>query len=372
MTDIQSILEQAGFRGSGLQTARAIAMAESGGNPNAHNGNAGTGDNSYGLFQINMLGNMGPQRRAQYGLSSNDALFDPLTNAKVAYKLSNGGRDFGPWSTFKNGAYQKFMGSAGASNDILMGAENPSASNPTSSATTDLATAFQSSVNELGGNTQGTGALETIGLPTMSGPDFSSWIASLRAKVGPMTFADISKPLDIPGLTGTTSDVSSGPWTDGSLMPSITGVSNGADPFGTSEGTSTAGGGGAASGQAATIINWAKQFVGTPYVWGGNSLSSGVDCSGLVQQVFRHFGVDLPRLASQQANSGTRVALNQMKPGDLVAWDDNPAQPGADHIAIYVGNGNILEAPRPGLSVRVRALGTWSADSQAFGVQILH
>lgn len=104
------ILKKAGFRGNGLKMAYAIAMAESGGNANAHNGNAGTGDNSYGLFQINMLGGMGPERRRQYGLSSNDALFDALTNAKVAYKMSHGGTNWGPWSTYGNGAYKQYYG----------------------------------------------------------------------------------------------------------------------------------------------------------------------------------------------------------------------------------------------------------------------
>lgn len=109
------ILKQAGFKGDGLKMAYAIAMAESGGNAKAHNGNAGTGDNSYGLFQINMLGGMGPERRARYGLSSNSALFDPLTNAKVAFKMSNGGKNWGPWSTYGNGAYKKYYGGSSAS-----------------------------------------------------------------------------------------------------------------------------------------------------------------------------------------------------------------------------------------------------------------
>jgi hypothetical protein len=112
--DLMSILKQAGFKGEGLRMAYAIAMAESGGNARAHNGNRNTGDNSYGLFQINMLGGMGPERRARYGLSSNDALFDPLTNARVAYKMSNGGKNWGPWSTYGNGAYRKYYGGSSA------------------------------------------------------------------------------------------------------------------------------------------------------------------------------------------------------------------------------------------------------------------
>lgn len=104
------ILKKAGFKGEGLRMAYAIAMAESSGSASAHNPNAGTGDNSYGLFQINMLGAMGPERRRQYGLASNEALYDPLTNARVAYKMSHGGTNWGPWSTYGSGAYRDFYG----------------------------------------------------------------------------------------------------------------------------------------------------------------------------------------------------------------------------------------------------------------------
>lgn len=110
MADLMSILRQAGFTGNGLKMAYAIAMAESGGSAKAHNGNANTGDNSYGLFQINMLGAMGPERRKQYGLSSNDDLYDALTNAKIAYKMSKGGTSWGPWSTYGSGAYKQYYG----------------------------------------------------------------------------------------------------------------------------------------------------------------------------------------------------------------------------------------------------------------------
>ena len=104
------ILKKAGFKGSALSMAYAIVMAESGGRARAHNPNANTGDNSYGLFQINMLGAMGPERRRQYGLSSNEDLFDPLTNARVAYRMSNGGKNWNPWSTYKTGAYRQYYG----------------------------------------------------------------------------------------------------------------------------------------------------------------------------------------------------------------------------------------------------------------------
>src|SRR5690348_5886439 len=94
--------------------AYAIAMAESGGNAKAFNGNANTGDKSYGLFQINMLGGMGPERLKQYGLGSNDDLYDAVRNAQVAYKMSKGGTDWSPWSTYKRGDYRKYLGQSGA------------------------------------------------------------------------------------------------------------------------------------------------------------------------------------------------------------------------------------------------------------------
>lgn len=115
------------------------------------------------------------------------------------------------------------------------------------------------------------------------------------------------------------------------------------------------------------VISAAKSAVGTPYVWGGNSLSGGVDCSGLIQQAFARAGLDLPRVSYQQANFGQRVGLKALQPGDLVAWDNSSRNNGADHIAIYLGGGMIIEAPRPGLSVRIRKLGS---NEGAWGVHL--
>ncbi len=107
---LRDAASKAGFSGNALNMAVAIGMAESGGNAGEVNNNPGTGDLSYGDWQINMLGGMGPQRRAQYGLSSNDALLDPYTNARVAYAMSGGGQNWDPWSTYKSGAYKSFLG----------------------------------------------------------------------------------------------------------------------------------------------------------------------------------------------------------------------------------------------------------------------
>lgn len=112
MASLMQILRDVGFSGEGLRIAYAVVMAESSGNARAHNPDASTGDNSYGLFQINMLGSMGPERRKLYGLSSNEDLFDPYVNAKVAYKMSNGGKNWQPWSTYKRGDYKDFLDGA--------------------------------------------------------------------------------------------------------------------------------------------------------------------------------------------------------------------------------------------------------------------
>ncbi|HET6503542.1 MAG TPA: transglycosylase SLT domain-containing protein [Amycolatopsis sp.] len=101
---------KAGFRGDALTTATAVALAESSGNPDAHND---TGkDNSYGLWQINMFGDNGPDRREKFDLGSNDDLFKPDENARAAYALADHGKNFVPWTTYTDGAYKKHLDAA--------------------------------------------------------------------------------------------------------------------------------------------------------------------------------------------------------------------------------------------------------------------
>ena len=95
--ELKDVLYTAGFRGKDLVEAWGTAMKESMGKPFAHNKNSRTGDNSYGLFQINMIGSLGPARLKQYNLKTNKDLFDPLTNAKIAFQMSNGGKDWSAW-----------------------------------------------------------------------------------------------------------------------------------------------------------------------------------------------------------------------------------------------------------------------------------
>lgn len=86
-----------------------------------------------------------------------------------------------------------------------------------------------------------------------------------------------------------------------------------------------------------------------PYVWGGNSLSQGVDCSGLIQQIYGKLGIKLPRVTYDQAKSGKQVSVNQIRPGDLVFY--RPGNRGPEHAGIYVGNGKVVHAANEKLGV---------------------
>lgn len=110
---LKGLAMQAGFTEGQASIMAAIAMKESAGRPTAYNGQTRTGDNSYGLWQINMIGAMGPARLRQFGITSNQQLFDPLTNARAAYAIFKQ-QGFNAWSVYKNGAYRQVLGAAQA------------------------------------------------------------------------------------------------------------------------------------------------------------------------------------------------------------------------------------------------------------------
>jgi hypothetical protein len=99
LTDIElvKLLSAVGFKGENLIEAWAVAKKESNGRPLAHNGNADTGDNSWGVFQINMIGELGEDRRKKFGLETNAELLDPVVNASIAHYMSRGGEDWSSW-----------------------------------------------------------------------------------------------------------------------------------------------------------------------------------------------------------------------------------------------------------------------------------
>ncbi len=84
------------------------------------------------------------------------------------------------------------------------------------------------------------------------------------------------------------------------------------------------------------VATYALQFVGNPYKWGGTSLTNGADCSGFVMSVYAHFGISLPHSSSALRNVGTAVSYSEAKPGDIICY--------SGHVAIYIGNGQIVHA----------------------------
>ena len=110
--------------------------------------------------------------------------------------------------------------------------------------------------------------------------------------------------------------------------------------------------------QISTMLTAATSRIGKPYIWGGTG-PNGFDCSGLVGWSYARAGISMPRTAAEQALAGPAVPLKQIQPGDLLFWANDPADPRfIDHVAIYLGNGQIIEAPYTGALVHVEALNT--------------
>ncbi len=99
------------------------------------------------------------------------------------------------------------------------------------------------------------------------------------------------------------------------------------------------------------IVNYACQFVGNPYVWGGTSLTHGCDCSGFVQSVLKNYGIYLPRVSRDQAQSGVKVTSDNMKPGDLVFYANKSGT--INHVGMYIGNGQIVNAASRRSGIRI-------------------
>jgi len=99
--ELAKLLSTIGFEGRALKVAWAVVKKESNGRPLAFNGNVKTGDNSYGIFQINMIGGLGVARRDKYELNSNKELFDPVVNAQIAYLMTNEGSNWSSWGVGK-------------------------------------------------------------------------------------------------------------------------------------------------------------------------------------------------------------------------------------------------------------------------------
>lgn len=99
-----------------------------------------------------------------------------------------------------------------------------------------------------------------------------------------------------------------------------------------------------------SLVAYATQFVGNPYVWGGTSLTRGADCSGFVLSVYANYGVYLPHSSRAQAGCGTRISASEAQPGDLFFYGSGK---GINHVAIYIGNGQIVHASSPSTGIKI-------------------
>lgn len=159
----------AGFNEEEARTMAAIAVAESGLNTTAFNGNASTGDKSYGLWQINMLGRMGPERRDMFGIQSDEQLFDPATNARAAYEIYKM-QGFGAWSVYNSGRYRQYMNA-----ELSTSSTTPSSAGlgPVEGASTNRTGAtptISSALSEFGDYLSGLSKDVTMGLETPTRP----------------------------------------------------------------------------------------------------------------------------------------------------------------------------------------------------------
>ena len=111
----------------------------------------------------------------------------------------------------------------------------------------------------------------------------------------------------------------------------------------------------AAASLRTQIVNYALQFLGNPYVWGGTSLTKGADCSGFTLSVFGHFGISLPHYSGSQANMGKAVKSSEMRPGDLVFYANSKGT--INHVGIYIGNGQIVNAASRRSGIKIS---TWN------------
>ena len=120
----------------------------------------------------------------------------------------------------------------------------------------------------------------------------------------------------------------------------------------------------ATAGGASSIVDYARQFIGAPYVYGGNDPATGVDCSGFTKYVYAHFGIALNRVAIDQASNGTLVSAENAQPGDLVIW--------SGHAGIYSGNGMMINAENPGAGVRESPISMFMNGSSGAFIGYVH
>lgn len=121
------------------------------------------------------------------------------------------------------------------------------------------------------------------------------------------------------------------------------------------------------------VVAYGKQFIGTPYVWGGNDLKKGIDCSGLTKEVYKGFNIDISRVSHDQVYDGIRVSKSELRPGDLVFFDTSGINTGRiSHVGIYAGDGLFLHADCTRGVTLSRLSDTYYARNYVTGSRILN
>ena len=167
---------------------------------------------------------------------------------------------------------------------------------------------------------------QVVTAPGANGSSFAATLAAAQSTDGAGAASDLASG----GLSGAAGPLAAGD-AGGATTPGVSG-----------------GAGGRLDGDA--VVSDARRYLGVPYRWGGTDPRTGLDCSGLVQRVFKDLGIQLPRTVAQQKDAGTAVAsMDAARPGDLLVF-------GNHHIAIYVGNGKMLAAPKTGDVVKIQSV----------------
>ena len=327
---------RAGFRGKALETAFGISKRESGGRPDAFNPDRSTGDQSYGLFQINMLGNLGPSRRKQFGLQRNEDLLDPVVNAKAAFRMSNGGRDFGAWGIGPN-AYR-----SGAGYDTIA---KYVAAMPTGS--TRGAKTPEYDVRQ---------DLPASKAPSFKLPDFD--VTSFMADEpfdgydwNDFELGDSKEPRKA-NLDSEWGVVPPPPVGKQKLVAEVKARVRG----GTTQPVANEPG---PTPRVNRAMDIAKAQLGKPYVWGAASPGVGFDCSGLIEYAFEKAGIKTPgRLTTgTMLKLGRTVpSLTMAQPGDWLITN------GGKHVVMYMGNGQVIAAPHTGEVVQYQPISRFAGD----------
>lgn len=99
------------------------------------------------------------------------------------------------------------------------------------------------------------------------------------------------------------------------------------------------------------LVEYAKQFLGNPYVWGGESLTKGVDCSGFVLCIYKKYGIKLPHYSVAQSECGTKISTSELQPGDLIFYADSTGT--INHVGIYIGNSQVIHASSPKSGIKI-------------------